>query len=295
MKLYYNINNKIIALQHRLKVLYFRMRSIFCTKFALNREHNRKKRIIVSLTTYPRRFDVVHITLETIFHQTLKPDMIILYLSKEELKEDSIPKHILKLKKRGLTIEIVDGNLKSYKKLIYTLNRFPDDIIITVDDDILYPKFFLEKLYKKHIEYPREIVAYRCAIMRKKDEKTLTPYISWKAAKGIEKPSYDLFFTGVGGVLYPPNSLDKDVMEKSLFLKLAPLADDVWFKAMSLKSETKVIQVFSDFVEFPIINDKSQEDALWRTNNGLNQNDVQLKKVFDYYDLYHYIEVKETI
>jgi len=83
--------------------------------------------------------------------------------------------------------------------------------------------------------------------------------------------------------------LAKEVTDKKLFLELAPNADDIWFKAMSLLNNTKTVQVFEKFIEFPIINQKSQETALWRTNNGLQENDIQLKKVFDYFNLYTYI------
>lgn len=283
------LSYKIQGFLDRMNVIYLRLVNIFANKYALNVEQVREKKIIISLTTYPKRFDVVHITLETIFRQTFKPDMIILYLSKDELRGYPIPDYILKLKKRGLTIKLVDKNLKSYNKLIYVLEEYPNEILITVDDDILYSRYLLEKLYEQHIQYPKEIIAYRCSLMSKEFEKKLSPYLSWKNAKNIKKPSYNLFFTGVGGVLYPPNSLHKEVLNKSKFLKLAPLADDVWFKAMSLKNNTKVVQVFEDFIEFPIINEKSQQNALWKINNGLNKNDEQIKKVFDYYNLYKYI------
>ena len=249
----------------------------------------RKQKIIVSLTTYPKRFDVVHLTLETLLNQTVKPDKIILWLSQEEVSShDNIPKHIQKLSDRGLEIKIVSKNLRSYNKLIYALKEYSNDLIITVDDDIFYPNFLVEELYKKYLQYNNCIIAYRCSQIEMKNGK-IVPYLSWKSAKDYQNPSYKLFPTGVGGILYPPGSLNREVFNEALFMELAPTADDIWFKAMALLNGTKTIQVFKDSIEFPLI-DGSQDDALWKINNGQNQNDIQLKKVFDYFDLYDYIQ-----
>jgi hypothetical protein len=289
MNLVHKIASKIKSYKHKVDVIKLNVRSITNRSIGINMNRNRKKEIIISMTTYPKRFNVVHIAIESLLTQTLKPDLIVLYLAKDELSNGEIPKHLARLKKRGLNITIVNENLRSYKKLIYAIEEFPDAILITVDDDILYPEYFVEKLYERHLQYPKEIIAYRCSIMRRKSDTELLPYLSWKKAAGIVQPSFELFFTGVGGVLYPPNSLHKDVLNKKLFLALAPNADDIWFKAMSLLNGTKVMQVFEDSIEFPIINQKSQESALWKTNNGQQENDIQLKKVFDYFKLYKYI------
>ncbi len=250
------------------------------------------KKIIVSLTTYPKRFHVVHLSIETLLNQTLKPDKIILWLSKEEVHHNEIPRHIQKLTNRGLEIKLVPGNLKSYKKLLYSLQEYPNDLIVTVDDDVLYPDFLIEGLYRKYLENQECVTAYRCSFMKTNDEGKLSPYLSWKPARECFKPSYRLFPTGVGGILYPPKSLYQEVFNESLFTKLAPTADDVWFKAMALLNNTKTVQVYENCIEYPLI-DGSQEEALWKINNGENQNDRQLKEVFDFFDLYRYIEKDE--
>ena len=64
-------------------------------------------------------------------NQTIKPDKIILWLAKDELSDGKVPQKILKLKSRGLDIKIVNENLKSYKKLVYTISEFPTSNIIT--------------------------------------------------------------------------------------------------------------------------------------------------------------------
>ncbi|MDD6026392.1 MAG: glycosyltransferase, partial [bacterium] len=49
--------------------------------------------------------------------------------------------------------------------------------------------------------------------------------------------------TGVGGVLYPPHSLRKDMMDVDLFTKIAPSTDDIWFWAAGVLNGYPVIPV----------------------------------------------------
>lgn len=45
---------------------------------------------------------------------------------------------------------------------------------------------------------------------------------------------------GVGGVLYPANSLDGEVVNSELFNRLAPTNDDIWFWFMAIKAGTRI-------------------------------------------------------
>ena len=71
---------------------------------------------------------------------------------------------------------------------------------------------------------------------------------------------------GVGGVLYPPNCLYKDVCNSELFMELAPTNDDQWFWFMAILSNTKI-----KVVDNPIIHSKPVEGSLssglWQVND----------------------------
>jgi len=125
--------------------------------------------------------------------------------------------------------------------------------------------------------------------MEKEDSESFKPYSEWSKIQQ-SNPSFNLFPTGVGGILYPPNSLHKDVTNRELFLKLSPTADDVWFKAMSLMNKTKVISVVCNFEEVQIIVGSQEGSALWKSNVVEFKNDTQIKNVFDYYGLYNSIK-----
>jgi hypothetical protein len=87
---------------------------------------------------------------------SLRPDKIILNLSKEEFKGIPLPDEITELSFDGhIEIFWVDGpNTKSFKKLLPTVDRFPNDIIVTIDDDIYYPYNFLETLVEDYRKDP---------------------------------------------------------------------------------------------------------------------------------------------
>ena len=118
-------------------------------------------------------------------------------------------------------------------------------------------------------------------------------HISWDDSTNKHAdPSFDVFFTGVGGVLYPPNSLHHKISNKALFIKLSPNADDIWFNAMALLNNTKTVMTHDKSIEKYITIPDSQNESLWHTNVLEGENDKQLKNVFDYFDLYKYITLK---
>ena len=137
----------------------------------------RKERIIVSLTSYPKRIGEVWITIETLLRQTVKPDMIILWLADTQFNGiESLPKKLIDLQKSGLTIRFCK-DLKSHKKYFYTMQEYPEDLIILVDDDMFYPYDMIEKLLKLHYEYPQDICTMTAQVIG--DDITVVPS-KWK-------------------------------------------------------------------------------------------------------------------
>ena len=109
--------------------------------------------LIVSLTSYPARIGKVHIAIDSLLKQTLKPDRIVLYLADDQFpgREADLPTELLKCVERGLTISWCE-DFKSHKKLIPALIEYPDAIIVTFDDDIYFEPTRLELLYNDYIE-----------------------------------------------------------------------------------------------------------------------------------------------
>ena len=128
-------------------------------------------------------------------------------------------------------------DLRSYKKLVPTLDLCPEDILVTVDDDLLYKRRLLEKLYAAHLETPDMRL---CPLAHEPvvEKGRIVPYKKWKHNVMYQSDGR-VFPLGGSGTLYPPHSLHEDVMDKKLFMQLAPQADDVWFWAMGEMAGTK--------------------------------------------------------
>ena len=114
--------------------------------------------IIVSFTSWTKRIQYCKHTVDLMRQQTLKPDKIVLNLSTDEFprKEEELPKELVAAQDDVFEIYWVKENNKVYKKIIPTLKRFPEDVIISIDDDIEYPKNFIEEMYGKFVEYGKK-------------------------------------------------------------------------------------------------------------------------------------------
>lgn len=250
-------------------------------------DNPREKKLIISLTSFPDRIPTLHICLASIMQQTLKPDMILLWLAREQFPngEADLPEEILKLKNFGLTIRWCH-NIRSYKKLIPALREFPEDIIVTCDDDIFYHREWLERLYKSYLENPGFVHCHRANKLKIKDNK-----FKFKYEKNYNHPSYAHKLTGGGGVLYPPHALYKDITDEKLFMELAPTNDDVWFWIMSVLNDTRTIVVKNSIKRPIIIEETFSGPCLCEINNhGEKLHDIQLENV-----LKHYEGVREKI
>ena len=244
--------------------------------------------LIVSVTSYPERMPDIHYTLFSLFNQSEKADRIILWLAEEQFpnKEQDLPQKVLDFKKYGLEIEWCH-DIRSYKKLIPTINKYPNAVIVTADDDIWYPRDWLKKLYAAYLEDPFSIIGHRGHRIKLKNGK-VAPYSQWRKNILAMWPRYDNFVTGCGGVLYPPRSLYKDVCKEDLFQKLAPYADDIWFWAMAVLNDTKIKNIpyrMHKMTYVNLVREKRQtgENTLAKINITNGGNDRQLKQVIEAY------------
>ena len=243
--------------------------------------------VIVSLTSFPERMYELHYTLYSLLTQSVKPKQVILWLAKEEFPnlEKDIPSKVLNFKKNGLTIKWTE-NIYSYKKLIPTLQEYPNSVIVTADDDIFYDKNWLKGLLDESEKYPHCIICHRGHII-KLTKDGLAPYKKWKKKAQCKVPSFFNLSTGAGGVLYPPNSLYKDVLDKKLFTELAPKADDIYFWAMAILQNTPTMIVKEGTKELTYVNPERErgltdETTLFSTNKQ-GGNDRQLSSILNHY------------
>lgn len=222
-------------------------------------------RITVSLTSHGSRIDHVWCAIESVMQQSLPADRIVLWLDEED-RGRGIPKRLRRLMARGLEIVYTPHRIGPYKKLIPALEACKGDVIVTVDDDCIYGPRLLESLVSGYLRAPESIHAMRFHSVVTDDGLTPAPYSHWRhEVERLEDELYP-FFTGVGGVLYPPGVFDDVAVDCGLFLALSPTADDVWFNAMALRCGVKVHKCSDGKgVDF-VVNHHVQGSALGKRN-----------------------------
>ena len=249
----------------------------------INTTEIRDKKYIVSLTSFPARIDDVWIAIETILRQTFKPDAIILWLSEDQFEGLELPESLKKLEKRGLTIRFVSGDIRSHKKYKYALEEFPNDYIITLDDDLYYGENLLKNLVNLKRKFPDCVPTNRAHKLIFKNN-SIQPYSKWFHNAFGQKPSHQFVQTGGYGTLYTIDDLHKDFNDEKCFLKLAPHADDLWLKIMVLLNGKKIV-TNNKYNKDPLVIKGTQFNKLV-TENVLNGgNDTQFKNLMDHYKL----------
>lgn len=235
---------------------------------------------IVSFTTIPHRLRSVHLTVKSILNRSVKPKKVVLWLN-NELKSE-VPNSLIKLTNDNFEIKYCDST-SSHRKLVLSLDAYPDDVIVTCDDDCLYPDDWLEKLWIEHTKYPDEIIANRCNFISYDENGVTLPYKNWVKKVPPGTSHFAIMPAGYGGVLYPPKSLHADVTNFDLYMKLTPKADDLWFKAMSYLSGT-MSRRSSNPSDKPITIPFTQKFTLARENIKKDLNREQWDNLREYYD-----------
>lgn len=249
--------------------------------FGRKRRKEEVANVILSLTTFPARIGKVHVTIETLLRQTRSPEKIILWLAESQFPDRKIPRALKRQQKRGLEIHYCD-DLRSHKKYYYAMKKYPDKMIITVDDDTYYPENLVEQLLVTHEKFPDCVCCMLAhGIVLKEGE--VEPYASWRAdADEIREASHLLMPVGCEGVLYPPHSLDERVFSREDIAQLCPRADDLWLKAMATLAGTKTVQCNAVSVTFANQMIAGKE-SLNSVNVAQGENDRQLRNILGKY------------
>ncbi|ANY15961.1 FkbM family methyltransferase [Bordetella pseudohinzii] len=236
--------------------------------------HSLPGRLVISLTSYQKRFAVLPKTLETLLRQSVQADRIILWIA--ETERNLLPPDVLALASQGIDIRYCE-DLKSYKKIVPTLCEEPEAFIVTADDDICYPEHWLRDLCAAW-SGPEVIVAWRAHKIALDKSKRPLPYANWEwEFSGSTSPSELLFPTTGAGVLYPPHAFHADIGKVELFTDLCPTADDVWLYWM-IRLARRTVRVVGPRMALKTWTG-SQDESLWHQNLLQHGNDAQITKM----------------
>ncbi len=185
--------------------------------------------ITVSLSTIPSRIEKIYPALKSLMDQTMPPRRIYLAIPPFSIREKKA--YLIPEALRNCTaIQIIDAR-KDWgpaTKLIPALchpSTKPDDIILTADDDNIYPEEFVETFWRYSQKLPNAALSLRGAPMSKS--------LRWKdcrAFKGtaISQPAAVEIITGCGGILVKSKFFAADFFDYDQAPAQAFFVDDIW-------------------------------------------------------------------
>jgi hypothetical protein len=213
----------------------------------------------------------VDLAVRSVLAQSRPPQRVVLWL--HESLRASIPDRLAACTGAGLELRFVAGT-SSHRKLVHALGEFRETVIVTCDDDVMYDSEWLVRLWEDHEAHPHDVIAHEGRGIVTAPDGAVLPYTQWQweTRPGVAYPAF--LPVGYGGTLYPPGALDSEVTDAAAYLALAPTADDLWFKMMSLRRGS-MSRRSSRPVPKPIPVIGAKGSALARTNILEDKNRVQ--------------------
>lgn len=238
----------------------------------------------------------VHRVVESLLEQEFEAAEvgITLYLSREPyLLDEGCPKPTPQLESLAdrhadrFVMQYV-RNTGPYRKIfpvledIYALPEadFIRSLVVTADDDTLYPPNWLRDLYSAYLRH-RCVVGYRGRSLVA-NEGRVAPYREWSNTVS-RNPSLRNVLTGKDGILYSPLHLHPRVRDVSVALRIAPRADDLWLKAHALLLGVPAHAIHDSLAhEFPSVVPDAQLVSLYRAYNRHGGNDEAVEAIDNY-------------
>ena len=180
------------------------------------------EKAVISLTTWKARINTVHKTIANLvgmcpgFH-------IVLVLSEEEFpkKEAELPNSLMQFVDLDL-IEIlwVYKNYRSFKKVLFTIDKYKDIPVISADDDCLYQRNYAEELYQEWTKHKNSVITYRAVIYK------------------------NIVFSHGPSTLFPPNCFNIYINKLLTNRVLYTNHDDIFYGLLLQKNHIAIYNIF---------------------------------------------------
>lgn len=241
--------------------------------------------VVVSLTTIRSRLPKLHHVLRSLAGQDVKPEKIYLVVSREPryldegVSADDLPEKVAAMVDAGVVSMIEAPNDGPYRKLLPVLRMYwgTDMFIATADDDSVYPVDWLSSMLRARKKAPDAVVAHAGRAMSVQAGQFID-YKKWRKfpvppeSYGELDPRYHPLFTlpiGKDGVLYHSGSLGHpDIVDE--LRHVAPLQDDLAFKAASMMMNIPVRLVAEQGIEVEAVGSLKTETQLYDSNHRQN-------------------------
>eukprot|EP00456_Euglypha_rotunda_P081285 TRINITY_DN7924_c0_g1_i27.p1 TRINITY_DN7924_c0_g1~~TRINITY_DN7924_c0_g1_i27.p1 ORF type:complete len:599 (+),score=23.17 TRINITY_DN7924_c0_g1_i27:83-1879(+) len=201
----------------------------------LNAQH---QRVVISLTTTPPRLKNLRQTLNSLLNQTLTPAAIYLNVPWRSTRLNQVYEIPPAISSLPIIINRCD-DFGPASKLIPTLEReqHPDTLIITVDDDMIYPPSLVQDLVELHSVWPHAAFGFAGQLI---DLQPNFPPIVRSADKYVNQAAAVDILEAFLGAIYLRSWFDDEI-------KKIPSAcwrtDDIWISYNLAKKDIARIKV----------------------------------------------------
>lgn len=186
------------------------------------------KNVIVSMTTIPARKKRLLQNLPAILGQSYKFSKLVINIDDNLTDDDYEFYESLKEKDERIIINKAEAKWRSCNKLLPTINMFPDDIIITVDDDVYYPIDCVKYLVDGYKKNANCVIAHEVNPIKLSRDKTFVSYINGYDIK-IDQTQCGKYLSNC--CLFPPHIFDwTDLYDYDKMMHCTDGAhDELWF------------------------------------------------------------------
>lgn len=239
-------------------------------------------KVVVSLTTIPSRISHIYPCLNSIRRQTRPPDRIYItipFLSKREKKPYAVP-DVLQNDPRIILTRCREDKgpiLKIYETL--KIETDPATVIITVDDDTVYPRHLIRELLKNHKKLPGAVLGFR-GWRLPASGKFLERRILY--GNSVTAPEKVDVLSGISMVLYQRNHFQDDFFDLDKLPAPGFFVDDICISGyLETKGHKKYILPYPMREPFSSYLRTAGSNPLWMINRD-GRND---QTMIDYYFL----------
>lgn len=241
--------------------------------------------VVISLTSYAKRLHTVAPAVESLLRQTHSAKKIVLWLDKEAYPKGrgDLPSSLRKLLSQHEQFEVAfTKDIGPFTKLIPALKAYPDSVIITADDDVVYHPEMVQRLIETHLQKPSSIVAHCVSDLYMAKNGALVRTMGAYGFGKIRENDFPLrMMLGVGGVLYPPRALSPKVFEEETFKRVTPTNDDIWFWYSATLNHTPVVLCSKQLPDLAFVQNDATTLSEINESRGDAKNQEYLRKILN--------------
>ena len=228
------------------------------------------------MTTWPPRFAVAQQAMSAIVEQVKEANLQervhpVLVVSEEEVCFSKTRKEACELMDEmtwlGVEVIIDSGNIRSHKKLIPTLEKYPNNPILVVDDDNTQWPGWLKTFVSDHDNHPNDIIyGQSLSHVELQGDRIVEVREQSIPFENAGKVTYNMKpANGSAGTLYPAHTFtDPRFFDRELFMRLSPTSDETWQWAFA-KIAGKTFRQLSG-CNIPFMLSAPPDSALWHLN-----------------------------